>query len=136
MGLDNSGLSWRLREALEVSAIVGLVIGAALGVRAILHARRNQQIAEEALRVASGAFARVVNETFSKSQLTPAEHEVAWMIVKGFPIKDVADLRGTSEGTVKSQCNAIYRKLGVSGRSQLLSMFVEDILLAGERWEG
>jgi hypothetical protein len=32
---------------------------------------------------------------------------------------EIAALRSTSEGTVKAQTNAIYRKAGVTGRSQL-----------------
>jgi hypothetical protein len=42
--------------------------------------------------------------------------------------QDIALLRATSEGTVKAQTNAIYRKAGVSGRSQLLSVFIEDLM--------
>ena len=37
-------------------------------------------------------------------------------------------MRGTSEGTVKAQSNAIYRKAGVTGRTQLLSLFLEDLM--------
>lgn len=121
-----------MREAMEIAACIGLTIGAVLGIRAVMLARRSQNNAEQALRAASGAFAAVVDEKFLQSELTQAEHEVAWLIIKGFPIKDAAALRGTSEGTIKSQCNAIYRKLDVTGRAQLLSLLVEDILLAGE----
>jgi hypothetical protein len=34
----------------------------------------------------------------------------------------------TSQGTVKAQTNAIYRKAGVSGRPQLLSLFVDELM--------
>jgi len=37
-------------------------------------------------------------------------------------------MRNTAEGTVKAQTNAIYRKAGVSGRPQLLSLFIEDLM--------
>lgn len=40
----------------------------------------------------------------------------------------IVDLRGVSEGTIKSQTNAIYRKADVTGRNQLLSMFIEELL--------
>jgi DNA-binding NarL/FixJ family response regulator len=43
-------------------------------------------------------------------------------------IAEIATLRNTSEGTVKAQTNAIYRKAGVSGRPQLLSVFIDDLL--------
>ncbi|MDA8870070.1 LuxR C-terminal-related transcriptional regulator [Rhizobiaceae bacterium] len=129
LGVQRTGISWQMREALEIAASVGLVLGAILGVRAILQANRRQSKAEEALRSASGAFAEVVDEKFEAWGLTAAEQHVAWLAIKGFSTKETADLRGTSEGTIKAQCNAIYRKVGVTGRAQLLSHLVEDLLL-------
>ena len=46
-------------------------------------------------------------------------------------IAKIAELRNTREGTVKAQLNAIYRKAGVSGRPQLISIFIEELM--GER---
>lgn len=60
--------------------------------------------------------------------LTPAEKDVALFAIKGMSIAEIAMLRETSEGTVKAQTNAIYRKAGVSGRSQLLSLFIDDLM--------
>jgi len=129
LGHNGAESDWRIREALEISAAVGLLIGTVVGIRAVMLAHRNQKHAESVLRAASGAFATAVDERFKQAKLTRAEHAVAWLVVKGFTIKEAAELRGTSEGTIKSQCNAIYRKLEVSGRAQLLSLLVEDILL-------
>ena len=53
---------------------------------------------------------------------------MAWFTIKGLPIAEIARLRQTSEGTVKAQSNAIYRKAGVNGRTQLLSLFLEDLI--------
>jgi DNA-binding CsgD family transcriptional regulator len=129
LGMQRSGTSWQVREALEITASLGLVLGAVLGVWAIIQARKSQLQAEEALRSASGAFATVLDEKFQRWNLTKAEHNVAWLVIKGFSTKETASLRGTSEGTIKAQCNAIYRKVGVTGRAQLLSFLVEDLLL-------
>ena len=60
--------------------------------------------------------------------LTPAERDVAWFTLKGFTNAEIARFRDTSEGTVKAQSYQIYRKAGVAGRPQLLSMFIEDLL--------
>ncbi|MEM9733265.1 MAG: LuxR C-terminal-related transcriptional regulator [Pseudomonadota bacterium] len=133
LGVQRSGISWQMREALEIAASLGLILGAILAVRFVFLAERSKAVAEEALRSASGAFAQVVDEKFSRWELTNAEHAVAWLVVKGFSTKETASLRGTSEGTVKAQCNAIYRKVGVSGRAQLLSVLVEDLLLSAEK---
>ena len=53
---------------------------------------------------------------------------MALFAIKGLSTAEIAALRQTSEGTVKAQTNAIYRKAGVSGRSQLLSVFIEDLM--------
>ncbi|MGI9366617.1 MAG: helix-turn-helix transcriptional regulator [Rhizobiaceae bacterium] len=129
LGIQRSGTSWQVREALEIAASLGLILGAVLGVRALVLARRFQAQAEEALRLASGAFTKVVDEKFERWQLTNAEKAVAWLIVKGFSTRETASLRGTSEGTIKAQCNAIYRKVGVTGRAQLIAHLVDDLLI-------
>ena len=56
------------------------------------------------------------------------KRDVALFAIKGMSTAEIASLRSTSEGTVKAQTNAIYRKAGVSGRSQLLSLFIEDLM--------
>ncbi len=56
---------------------------------------------------------------------------MALFSIKGMSLAEIAELRNTSDGTVKAQSNAIYRKAGVSGRPQLLSLFIED-LMAGD----
>jgi len=58
----------------------------------------------------------------------PSEKDVALFAIKGMSTAEIATMRSTSEGTVKAQTNAIYRKAGVTGRSQLLSLFIEDLM--------
>ncbi len=53
---------------------------------------------------------------------------MALFAIKGMSTQEIATLRWTSEGTVKAQTNAIYRKAGVTGRPQLLSLFIEDLM--------
>ena len=127
-GFRTAAISWRSREILEIAACVGLVLGAVLGFRVVSQARDRVARAEVALRTASGAFADVIEAQFSNWGLTGAETDVAWFSLKGFSSAEIANLRGTSEGTVKAQTNAIYRKAGVNGKAQLLALFVEDLL--------
>ena len=129
LGLPELPLRWQARELLELAAALGLVFGAVLSVRLAWRAARAGDRAENARRLTAGAFARVVDEYFDALDLTAAEREVAWYIVKGFPQTKIARLRGTAEGTVRVQSTAIYRKAGVSGKSQLLSLILEDLLL-------
>ena len=83
---------------------------------------------ETGLRVASGSFAEVLETAFAGWSLTPAERDVALLVIKGFSIAEIAGLRGAREGTVRAQCAAVYRKAGVSGRAQLLGHFIDDVL--------
>jgi DNA-binding CsgD family transcriptional regulator len=53
---------------------------------------------------------------------------VAAFTIKGFTIAEIAALRGSAEGTVKTHLNAIYRKAGVQGRGQLVSLLIEELL--------
>ena len=46
----------------------------------------------------------------------------------GLSLKVIADLRQTSERTVREQSRALYRKAGLSGRSALSAFFLEDLL--------
>ncbi|MEY5062234.1 MAG: hypothetical protein RLZZ112_198, partial [Verrucomicrobiota bacterium] len=58
-------------------------------------------------------------QTKGISRLSRRESEVARMLVKGFSAKQVAASLGTSEGTVKNQRKAVYRKLGIIRATQL-----------------
>lgn len=127
-GLRATPLNWQTRELLEIGAAVGLLLGVGLGAFALRRTMQRQQQAEERLRLASGAFLEVLEEHFAEWGLTPAERDVALFAIKGLSTADIAQMRSTSEGTVKAQTAAIYRKAGVSGRPQLLSIFIDDLL--------
>ncbi len=128
LGLPIGPIPWEFRELLEVGAALGLVTGVVFGGLALRRALKQRHQAEERLRRASGAFADLLDERFAEWGLTAAEKDVALFAIKGMSIADIARLRATSEGTVKAQTNAIYRKAGVSGRPQLLSLFIEDLM--------
>ncbi len=128
LGLRSVPIAWRTRELLEIGAALGLLLGIFLGAFALIQANRSQRRAEEQLRIAQGAFMELLEERFDQWGLTPAERDVALFAIKGMNTQEIATLRDTSEGTVKAQTNAIYRKAGVSGRPQLLSHFIDDLI--------
>lgn len=127
-GARSRPISWQSHEALEIGATLGLLLGAVLGTVAISKTQARATKIESQLRAASGAFAELLHERFDEWGLTAAERDVAWFGIKGMSTQEIADLRSTSEGTVKAQSNAIYRKAGVSGRYQLLSLFVDELM--------
>ncbi len=127
-GFSSMPLSWETREYLEIAAAFGLILGLVLGGMALRRALLQRNAAQARLRRASGAFMDLLAERFETWGLTPAEKDVALFAIKGLSTADIAVLRVTSEGTVKAQTNAIYRKAGVSGRPQLLSLFIDDLM--------
>lgn len=128
VGIEQRPLPWELRELMEIGAALGLILGLAFGALAMRQLLRERNEAHERLRRASGAFGDLLAEKFGEWSLTPAERDVALFAIKGLSTAEIALLRKTSEGTVKAQTNAIYRKAGVTGRSQLLSVFIEDLM--------
>ena len=128
LGVPVDPVPWRFRELMELGAAFGLLSGLGLAAMLLRASLKRTRAAEQALRVASAAFMELIEERFEGWGLTPAECDVALFALKGFTIAEIAQLRETSEGTVKAQTNAIYRKAGVSGRPQLLGLFVEDLM--------
>lgn len=127
-GVYPAPLSWGMRELLEMGAGLGLMLGLALGTLLVLRAVRDLKRAEARLERASAAFVDLLNARFTQWGLTGAEREVALFAIKGLSVQEMARLRETSEGTIKAQTAAIYRKAGVTGRPQLLSLFIEDLM--------
>ena len=60
--------------------------------------------------------------------LSQAEREVSLLLLKGLSLKEIAEIRETSERTVRHQSLAIYAKANVSGRAELSAFFLEDFL--------
>ncbi len=121
-------ISWQIHELIELGAALGLLLGVVLGWMVLRRTMaRNDQV-EDQLRLASGAFMDVMEERFAAWALTPAERDVALFAIKGMSTQEIAGLREVSEGTIKAQTNAIYRKAGVAGRTQLLSLFIDELM--------
>lgn len=121
-------LSWSTRELLEMGAGLGLFLGLILGTILVRRAMRDLNRAEARLERASAAFVDLLNARFDQWGLTVAERDVALFAIKGLSVQEMARLRETSEGTIKAQTAAIYRKANVTGRPQLLSLFIEDLM--------
>ncbi len=130
LGLRSEPLSWQTRELIEVGAALGLLLGVGLGAALVARTIRRNRVVEDELRRASSAFAALLEERFAEWGLTPSERDVAWFTLKGLSIAEIGKLRQTSEGTIKAQSNAIYRKAGVNGRTQLLSLFLDELMEA------
>lgn len=129
--------------ALEIAAGIAAVAGAAYLLRDTLRLRRRlatqardlsayrQQAAawQAQARLHVEGLARSIDRQLDQWQLSVAEKEVAFLLLKGLSLKDIAALRGTAEKTVRAQSAAVYAKSGLAGRTELSAFFLEDLLL-------
>ena len=96
--------------------------------RAEEDARRWRNDSRDLLR----GLGEAIEQQFRRWELSRAEAEVGLLLLKGLSLKELADLRQTSERTVREQSRAIYRKAGLAGRAELSAFFLEDLLLPRE----
>ncbi len=73
-------------------------------------------------------LSKSIDLQLSKWNLSNAEKEVALLLLKGLSLKEIADIRNTTEKTARVQSIAVYSKSGLAGRSELAAFFLEDLL--------
>lgn len=129
--------------------LVGLIGAAFMARRLILVLRHAQAMHEEALDLAEqldvtraeanrwrdeardlmNGLAAALDQQFDRWSLSPAEKEVALLLLKGLSHKDIAEVRSVTEATARQQARSVYKKAGLSGRHDLAAFFLEDLML-------
>lgn len=139
--LRQGASAWHV--ALEILAAGLALLGAVHLLRSTLRLRRRLvRQAEDLTQVRAQAEAwrqqarrhveglsRSIDAQLDGWRLSPAEKEVAFLLLKGLGLREIADLRGTHEKTVRAQSASIYAKAGLAGRSELAAFFLEDLLV-------
>ncbi len=115
---------------LWIEGFATLLMGASfvLSYRLLRNHRREMALAKTRIAAVRGDFSELVDARFRDWKLSPAEFEVALLTVKGLRIAEIARLRDSRESTIKSHLSAIFRKAGVTSRTELLAKFVDDFL--------
>ena len=113
---------------LEGTATLALVCGVIFGSFEIWRLMRRANNADESLAQATASFSALVHERFKAWELSEAEVEVAMLLLKGFDISEIAQMRQTAAGTVRAQLSNIYQKSGQPGRGRFVSSFI-DVLI-------
>ena len=72
-------------------------------------------------------FQEAIDQQFAVWNLTQAEREVGVLLLKGLSFKEIADLRKTSEQTVRQQATSIYNRSGLEGRAQFSAFFLDEL---------
>lgn len=83
---------------------------------------------ESAQRSLEG-LGQAIDGQFDAWGLTPAEREVALLLLKGHSHKAIAKHTDRSAQTVRQHATAVYRKADLSGRAELSAFFLEDLML-------
>lgn len=86
---------------------------------------RWREQSEEYLR----GLGMAIEQQFRSWKLTAAEADIGLFMLKGFSHKEIAQLRNTSERTVRQQAAMVYAKAGLKNKSQLAAFFLEDLIL-------
>lgn len=148
--LEDATAGVTLRHALIEGAIVVLATAGAFalgreGVRqrarahaaelaaaGLIHDVARARADAERWRHEAGALLRGLSEAIEHQLtawgLTEAEQAIARLLLKGLSHKEIAELRGASDATVRQQAATIYRKSGLAGRAELAAFFLEDLL--------
>lgn len=79
--------------------------------------------------LALDGLARAIDEEFLRWGLTPAEREVALLLLQGSGHKQIAGATGRSERTVRQHAVAVYEKSGLGGRAELAAYFLRGLRL-------
>jgi len=108
--------AWRLRKRLEVQD------------RDFLVFRQQAEAWRTGSRKYLDGLSRSISLQLDQWALSVAEKEVAFLLLKGLSLKEIAIARGTSEKTARVQSSAVYAKSGLAGRSELSAFFLEDLL--------
>lgn len=148
MAVDASGdwLSDRVMDFLDRLMLIGTIFAAALMMTRLNELRNRakdmdgaiQRAADEgrAWRQQSRRFlaglSHSIDKQFDAWHLTPAEADVAGLLLKGASLREVAVLRRTSEATIRQQAQTVYRKSGLNSRAELSAYFLEDLFTVGE----
>ena len=75
------------------------------------------------------SFSSAVEQQLTAWGLTPAEREVALLLLKGHGHKQIAARTGRSERTVRQHAVSVYEKSGLGGRAELAAFFLEGLIL-------
>ncbi len=65
---------------------------------------------------------------FNNWNLTKSESEIALLLLKGLTFKEMSEVRGSSEKTIRHQASSIYAKSAQAGRNEFSAYFFELLM--------
>ena len=105
-----------------------LILGFAVARSAMRGLNRQHDLLDRKLRALRGDFDRILNDRFDRWGLTKAQRDVALLTLRGLRLSEIAQHRGSAEGTIKAHLGAVFRAADVRTRAELVGLFMEDFL--------
>jgi DNA-binding CsgD family transcriptional regulator len=136
LGLRTVPIPYDWQEYIQVLATVGLIAGVVVSGVFIRQSLSRMAVLNRQIDVTTGQYQSHLLRYFGRWQLSPSEQAVAIYAMKGFSNAEIADIRGTSASTIKSQMNAVFRKAEFQTRQQLIAFMVEEMLVGMEQQVG
>lgn len=134
LALREEPTSYTFREIMQLAGWVALIASLVLNWHMLKLILAQGSELQGRVETSALGFEALIDAEFAAWDLSPSEREVALLVIKGFSNPEIAGLMGKSEGTVKTQSNAIFRKAGVNSRVQLVGLIVDRMV--GERMIG
>ena len=78
------------------------------------------------------AMGQAITDQFRHWGLSPAEADVAGLLLKGCAMKEIAIARDTTDATIRQQAQTVYQKSGLSGRAELSAYFLDSLFSEAE----
>lgn len=117
----------KLHLAAESVASITLIVAIILEISVLRNILLRKTHLEDQLTRSQKSLHEIVVHQLHAWELTPAEFDVAMFVFKGLNPPEIAELRGTSEGTIKAQLSAVYRKANVQNRAELLVSIIDGL---------
>ena len=114
----------------ESVASIALIVAILLEISVLRNIVLRKTHLEDQLTRSQKTLHEIVELQLHEWKLTPAEFDVSMFVFKGLNPPEIAELRGTSEGTIKAQLSAVYRKAGVQNRAELLVSIIDNLYLS------
>ncbi len=73
-------------------------------------------------------FRVVIDKQLTEWNYSAKEKEMAFYLLKGLSLKEIAELKGGTYISVKQQAHLLYRKAGLGGRTELSAFFLDRIV--------
>lgn len=125
---DSFTFSETLHVLIEVLAELALLTATFLSFKSYVylrHTSRDQYRVSYAIRT---GFDKLIQEKFSEWNLTNSERDIALLAIRGLNVGMIAEARGSKIGTVKTHLHNLYAKTSVSSQTELLALFMDELL--------